>query len=110
MTITSALRNWADRMAARFAAPVLLVGSAVYTDNPRDIDVRIVLADDQFAARYGSVEEWRYARPGELWVRDVAKLTEDAVRRLRINLDLQVVPQSEAAMHTGLPRILLAAP
>lgn len=111
MRITSALRAWADCLAARFSAPVLLVGSAVTCDDPRDVDIRVILPDDQFEFRYGtSVEEWLHSRPGPLWVRDVAKLNEDGVHRLRVNLDLQIVPASEASEHIGRPRILLAAP
>lgn len=51
--LSQLLRAWANQIAARFNAPVYLVGSALREAKPRDIDIRVVVPDDAFVARYG---------------------------------------------------------
>jgi hypothetical protein len=49
-------------LALRFGAPVYLVGSALELVDPRDVDVRVLVREEDFKARYGDPEEWRRAQ------------------------------------------------
>ena len=110
------LTGWANQLAARFAAPVYLVGSALTTTSPRDIDVRVVLDDDAFEARYGvsaaqwAREMWGTWSAGSLrWGADMAKLNAQAVKAFAWNLDVQVHPEIAAVRHADRPRLRLDA-
>lgn len=110
------LAGWANQLAARFAAPVYLVGSALTTTSPRDIDVRVVLDDDAFEARYGvsaaewAREMWGTWSAGSLrWGADMAKLNAQAVKAFAWNLDVQVHPEIAAVRHADCPRLRLDA-
>lgn len=112
------LRGWARQIAARFGHPVWLVGSATSEENPRDVDVRVVLPDDEFEARYGPVDTWHLwlwnsvgGTPTDMaanWGRDVAKLSRSACLYVRLNIDFQVIPLSEQTKnHADKPRVRL---
>lgn len=104
---TAPLASWARFLAARFSAPVLLVGSAVYSENPCDIDIRVVMDGEHFDARFGG--GWHDAPP-DLWVREMAKMSRSIAIDLGLNIDLQVVPDYRLPQHAGKPRIVLATP
>jgi hypothetical protein len=111
------LKSWARHMAARYNAPVYLVGSTLHSPTPRDCDIRIVVVDHYFAARYGvelehrefgehhpmrklhglcagRVVRWEEDGPSQAWVNDVAKFNEHLSARLERVMDVQVWPQS----------------
>ena len=115
------LTIWARMMAARFNGPVYLCGSIardhVYPrpgengpfDKPtaRDVDIRIVISDAEFIARYGPLQE----HPSPRWIQDMAKLGSELTLEKRFNIDFQIEWQSRAdAYHQGQPAVLLAAP
>jgi hypothetical protein len=105
------LRRWALYMAARFNAPVLLVGSALYKSHPRDIDVRIIISDVQFNARYGvDSHGWTMDGPPQKWVDDMGNLCEKEATLAGLNLDFQVYPANHARQYDGKPCVVLAAP
>jgi hypothetical protein len=111
--VVERLTDWARHMAARFNGPVYLVGSTLHNPTPRDIDIRIVIADHEFAARYDMPmveipEEKRRERDGvtrtkavpfdegvtQRWVDDVSKLVAAVSVRLNYNADVKVWPDS----------------
>jgi hypothetical protein len=47
------MEQWANQIAARFNAPVYLVGSSLHEPKPRDTDVVVILPDKIFYTRYG---------------------------------------------------------
>lgn len=117
-------RHW----AARYNGPVYLVGSTLHSPTPRDIDIRVVVPDNEFAARYGHtlkakespypdrpelvlghVVDWDAEGPTQRWIDDVAKLGAAVSGRLRHNVDLQVWPESHWRTPYPAP-IRLAAP
>lgn len=49
------LRRWAQRLADHEGAPVYLVGSALTTRRPRDLDVSIILPHSRFVAQFGPI-------------------------------------------------------
>ena len=101
---------WAQCMAARFGGPVYLVGSALTKENPRDVDIRIVIPDHDFFNRYDRLASDFYTDRGPIWVEDVAKLGRDLLRTWHgLNLDLQVYPES-AWRDQPQHRLTLAAP
>lgn len=109
------LHGWACQVAVRFSAPVYLVGSTLTEDDPRDTDISIVLSDDDFAARYGDVQEWDSEMYGTEWgaarqrcAEDQVKLTRHLVKGYRMNVDLKIEPLFRAeAIYQGKPRVRL---
>lgn len=117
------LSLWARHMAARFNGEVYLLGSVLTNPVCRDIDLRIVVADDEMCARYGHVMtpcenvpgwtarvEWEKVGPTQRQIDDTAKFTAYLSKKFQHNVDVQVVPRSW--WHDDiypLPR-LLAAP
>jgi hypothetical protein len=49
------VRTWAQRIADHEDAPVYLVGSALTTRRPRDLDVSIILPHERFVAQFGPI-------------------------------------------------------
>jgi hypothetical protein len=100
------LQPWADQMATRFGRPVYLVGSSLRMADPRDVDVRVVVSDEEFRARYGDPVAWGEAlwwpnrNDGSIrYCMDVGDLSREASIQLRLNIDFQVQPPSEARRH-----------
>jgi hypothetical protein len=123
--------GWALHMAGRFNGAVYLVGSVLHNPSPRDIDIRIVVEDHEFAARYrmtlhhvefdqyhpmakrglvsGRVVKWDDDPPSQTWVDDCAKLGGAMSKKLSRNVDLKVWPESYWREPYPTP-ITLAAP
>jgi hypothetical protein len=106
------LSHFAAYMAARYNGPVYLVGSALRVSNPRDIDIRVLVADNEFAGRYGykDLQDIRQAGRNQLWIDDMAKRNGELAREHRLNPDFQVQCASDGIHHRGESRVLLAAP
>jgi len=116
------LEGWANQIAARFHAPVYLVGSALAQAQPRDIDIRVVLTEEAFLKRYGctwidaeTIGPWSHVdRPIEVaryWT-DVAKLGKWAAEHhgggmLNIDFQVQTDNANNARSHGNKPRIRL---
>lgn len=109
------LHGWACQMAVRFGVPVYLVGSALVDDNPRDIDLSIVLPDEDFTARYGDVQRWdsemwgiAWGAERQRWAEDQIKLARHLVAAYKMNIDLKIEPLFRAAaIYQGKPRVRL---
>jgi hypothetical protein len=91
--------GWANQMYSRFGYPVYLVGSSLFTENPRDIDIRINLPDNVFIARYGPINQWMsdtwkpvWGIARQNWAKDMSKLSLEACLALKMNIDFQVEP------------------
>ena len=106
------LYGWATQMAARYGHPVFLTGSALSVPSPRDWDVRCVLPDDEFSARYGidlnvyDASIWLPRRYPQLlaYFSDMAKLSRSAVMGTMLNIDFQVQPLTEASKYKNCRR------
>lgn len=115
-TVRMVLQGWANQMASRFGAPVYLVGSMLTSpETARDVDVRIVLSDEDFEARYGINaidwihEGWTSWSPGrKRWGEDMVKLARQSRGGFTLaggmNLDFQVHPASQAITFKDKPR------
>ena len=106
------LRGWANQIAARFGAPVYLIGSSLTEDHPRDVDIVVILQDIDFNARYGSDWDWQTMLPdwseGALrWAADCAKLAQRVARAYNINVDFKVQPETFARHRENKPRLRL---
>ncbi len=111
------LGGWANQIAARYGFPVYLVGSALTETEPRDVDVRVVLSDDAFYARYGigpmraEGQAWIGAdeqhEGTRRWHADMAKMARQAANVLHVNIDFQVQSESIVLVrrHHEKPRI-----
>lgn len=106
--IADKAKVWARDMVMRFGRPVYLVGSALEECNPRDIDVRVVLSDAEFDARWGNPKDWHVRGEGwRLYAFDMGKLCKQGSRRLMLNLDFQVQRFSSAAAYKDCKRLRL---
>lgn len=101
--LPESLTGWSNQMAARFARPVYLCGSALKLQHPRDYDIRIVLTDEEFEHRYGDPcfyesSAWLPKRFPQMlsYYEDMAKLTRQGVLACHLNLDFQVHPMKFA--------------
>ena len=129
----SGLTVWARHMAARYKGKVYLLGSTLHNPSPRDCDIRIVVEDHEFAARYGNelhhteigehhplrkrssivsarLVRWDEDGPTQRWIDDVAKFSAHLSVKLGMNMDVQVVPDSWWRDGIYPAPILLAAP
>lgn len=102
------LAPWANQIAARYGRPVYLVGSALQLQDPRDVDVRCIITDKEFEARFGRVEDWVKAswwpskNDGSLrYAMEIGDLSREASLVLSKNIDFQVQPPAEARRHLG---------
>lgn len=114
------LRTRARWLSARYyGAPVYLVGSAVTSDDPRDIDVVVVLPVDLFVQCYGEpgdtfrqhfVSGAHVDDPPALWrrwARDCAKQGAAMTAELHRAVDFKVQSDRDAATISDAPRALL---
>lgn len=111
------LGAWAAHMAARYNGPVYLCGSTLHHPTPRDCDIRIIMSDTTFGARYGmelhpmdldefhplrkrrglvrsSVIRWSDEGPTQRWIDDIAKFNDHLAQTLALNMDVQAWPES----------------
>jgi hypothetical protein len=95
-------------MAARYNGPMFLVGSALSSLAPRDIDLRVIVADKEFCGRYGLSDYWLF--PNQAWVDDMAKRNGELARDFGLNADFQVYPASYCINGKDGPRLLIASP
>ena len=82
--------------------------------DPRDVDVRVILTDDEFASRYGDPAEWFKGlwwpnrNDGSLrYAADMWDLSREAALTLRLNIDFQVQPPVESSRHLLSERVRL---
>lgn len=101
-----ALQKWADTVFGRFGFPVYLVGS-VLTDTDqvwvRDIDVRVVMPDEHFDARFGKPKDeaaWR-------WTEEMGKQNFWAARMCLMPIDFQVMCETHAKPYKDHPKLRL---
>jgi hypothetical protein len=106
--------RFASYIAARYNGPVYLVGSSLKAGAARDVDVRVIVNDREFAGRYGCEtkdgtgcpHDW----PNQRWIDDMAKRSGELARDFEFNADFQVYPAGHCIQFQDAPRILLAAP
>jgi hypothetical protein len=106
------LNGWADQIACRFGYPVYVVGSALTKENPRDIDIVVMLPVEDFISRYGSINEWlrdtwvEWGETRQRWAVDVAKISRDATKALSLNIDFKIQPMNIALQeNAGKPKL-----
>jgi hypothetical protein len=105
--------HFAAYIAARYNGPVYLVGSALRSGTPRDIDIRVVVADAEFCGRYHYDKYGDFSArlgPNQHWIDDMAKRNGELARDFKLNGDFQVYPASHCIQYRDKPRVLLAAP
>ena len=116
----SLLSGWANQIAARYGAPVYLVGSSLAVEDlrdARDFDIRIVLPDAEFETRFGveattwAREQWSTWSDGSRrWGAEMAKLGRAFTTTwasLGLNVDIQVHPAVMGRAFHGKPRVRL---
>jgi hypothetical protein len=119
--ITRLSSNAARHMAAKLNGRVYLTGSTLHNPSPRDCDVRVIVADHEFGARYGlqmkptTKEGWTHCiawdedGPTQRWIDDCAKTGAEWSGLLGLNVDFKVWPLSYWREPYPAP-LVLAAP
>jgi hypothetical protein len=107
------LYRFANGLAGLYGVPIYLCGSALRPDNPdpRDYDIRIMLPDEHFRARYGDVQKWNdegaignWTRVRWRWSADCTKQSRVGFRETGLNVDVQIYPASHARALYGKKR------
>lgn len=112
------LLRFANEMAGFYQSPVYLCGSALKKSDPRDIDIRIQLDDDDFKARYGGTPaQWIEEGHTGAWTRVRWRWSSDCTKRTKhawlltsnsVNVDFQVYPMAYCLMRfANEPRVRL---
>lgn len=99
------LHDFARMAHSAFGGRVVLVGSALRTKRPRDVDIRAELLDSEYAARIGRIHDCNL--PGTGWAahcRAWSALGRELVGR---PIDFQVQPLGVALLYREEPRIVL---
>lgn len=111
-TFNLTIEQFARQVAARYGSPVWLVGS--YLRDPataRDVDLRVVVPDKQFAARYGNLTQWKKGEMPQRLLDDVAHFSALGAERTGLNVDFQIWPRSQSEVtYPEEEHRLLAAP
>ena len=101
------LDTWARYMRAHFGSSPMIVGGALKDEQPRDVDIVLVIPDREFEGRYHqTAKEWDH-HPGERWIKDMQKFNTTLAWGQRINVDFKVQPESEACKFKRKKRVLL---
>jgi hypothetical protein len=58
------IREKAQEVVNNIGYPIYLVGSSIYKNNPRDIDLSVIIPHDEYVKKYHlKVEDWEYGSP-----------------------------------------------
>jgi hypothetical protein len=80
------------------------VGSSLHTKDWRDVDVRLIMPDDEFTARFGAVQNTANAKLAAITLAFTALGTQ----MTGLPIDFQIQPQSYAnGVYGGEPRSAL---
>ena len=108
------LSRWSNKPAGFYGAAVFLVGSSLFRDDYRDIDIVIVIEDSDFEMRYGSIEKFREESETWMFTNISWSYFKDCLKRVRhgykeVNLVLDVKIQSETFFkgYENMPKVRL---
>lgn len=82
-----------------FGEPPFLVGSAIRKPDYRDVDVRLILDDDDFAARFGEITKPRYENA--CWNAHCIAWTHFGQRITGLVIDFQIDQMTQANEEYG---------
>jgi len=110
--LAKTLGGWANQIAGRYGFAVYLVGSALTTEDPRDVDIRAVLTDAAFFARFGIKpllalhEAWKpeQSEGTRRLYEEQAKISRGAAEVFHLNIDFQVQSETWATIFHDRPR------
>lgn len=99
------LQEFGSQVWAAFGTPPYHVGSSLMSKQWRDVDVRLILVDEEYAAQgYGDP---RYPQENGKWVAMCLAFSALGTQMTGLPIDFQIQEQSHAnAEHTG-PRSAL---
>ena len=82
-----------------------LVGSALHRRDYRDVDVRLILADEEFARAFPGITERVGSHP--LWSLTCLTISEHLSKQTRLPIDFQIQQRTRANAEHDLPRSAL---
>jgi hypothetical protein len=93
------LKYFANSTAAYLFCPIYLGGSALYKENPRDVDIFAVISDWDFYLRFGRWQDWTKERRAMFTGEITWKLARECHKRWRqgcaetmLCLDFKIIP------------------
>jgi len=103
------LRESAQKVANSFGYPVYLVGSVLYKEVPRDIDISIIIPLEKYQEMFGKLPEKQeiYAYYLGRVINKAFEYTKDLYFCIDYHLDIKVCPDT---WWTEKPKMLLAEP
>jgi hypothetical protein len=90
-----------------FGAPVYLVGSALKTKSPRDVDVRVEMGDQAFLDTIGRIAD--FGRPGTRWAALCMAFAALGSQMTGRSIDFQIQPEGIWFTYADEPRHRLRA-
>lgn len=105
------IRSIAVEVSDAIGYPVYLVGSVLYKDDPRDIDISVIMPIDEYEKRYGKLSDDPHDRTGNLHISSAANVEYKArfmsALEHEYDIDFKVCADT---WFTEKPKMLLAAP
>lgn len=99
------LHEFAVLCERAFGGEVYLVGSALRTKRPRDIDVRLEMKDSEFQQRFGAMD--RFGKAGSNWAAVCMAFAALGRQMTGKRIDFQIEPIAMALVHRDEPKLRL---
>ncbi|MBS1579081.1 MAG: hypothetical protein JST29_05525 [Bacteroidetes bacterium] len=94
------LQNFSNRCAWYYYGKVFLIGSSLYTENFRDVDIAVVITNEDFELRFGSIKNFIEEGKGlqlpnikNKWAIECKKRWQQAVKETGLNIDFKIIPE-----------------
>lgn len=94
------LQHFSNNCAWYYFGQVYLVGSSLYTENFRDVDVVVIVSNADFEFRFGNIKsfiaESRGLQPPLIknkWALECKKRWQQAVKETGLNIDFKILPE-----------------
>lgn len=104
----------ANRLACYYYSPVYLVGSALQTPFYNDVDIVVILSDENFERRYGSIDSYIKENNENIKIVTRKNWAVDCFKRWQIisdftglNIDFKTQSQTISKNHLGKPFLRL---
>jgi len=100
------LHQFGDLCEDAFGSPAFLVGSALATKQPRDIDVVVQMTDSEFMERIGPAAD--FGKPGTRWAALTMAFAELGRKMTGCSIDFKVQFAAVWMTYADEPRLLLS--
>ena len=123
------LERYVNHLASFYGHSVYLVGSQLYKEDPRDVDIVIIIPNSEFVLRYinqfetightdeEKCEQWTlryqsglYNESNWVWAKDVSNKCLQAMKNIQMNIDFKVYPEYyQNRYHVNSPKLKISS-